>query len=240
MRIWLTCNISSQSRAASFFISDVLRENLRMVSRPKVGTCLYLVNGCGKFVHSMKQGKIAHRRFSSLSLFPLTDDRMRRRWIKIDGQTPESNSCIISGTNVRYISKPCVDNRNENVFYGYIWANHANPLLLKDGDLPLLVRKTLVAAGPRQLCSSREGPFRESFWRIFQPCLDGWHHLYAIFFFWTSLLVAQPCEREIVVLNIAGTGNCLSSGYNQQLSCVERILRNNQMAKMNLETHFSG
>ena len=219
MRIWLTCNISSQSRAASFFISNVLWENLHMVSWPKVGTCLYLVNGCGKFVHSMKQGKTAHQQFSSLSLFPLMDDRMWRRWIKIDTQTPELNLCIISGTNVQYISKPCINNCNENTFYRYIWANHANPLLLKDGNLLLLVHKTLVAAGPWQLCSSWEGPLCESFWHIFQPCLDGWHHLYAIFFFWTSLLVAQPCEWEIVVLNIAGTGNCLSSGYNQQLSC---------------------
>jgi hypothetical protein len=39
----LTCRRFSKSRAANFFISDELVENLRMVSLPKEGISLYLV-----------------------------------------------------------------------------------------------------------------------------------------------------------------------------------------------------
>src|SRR5579872_756612 len=47
----LTCNRSSISHAASFFIRETLPPNFWIVSQPKVGTCLDL---CGNQVHIVR------------------------------------------------------------------------------------------------------------------------------------------------------------------------------------------
>jgi hypothetical protein len=51
----LTCNKSSKSRPANFFIADTLLPNPRMVSLPNLGTCRYLGGDVGEGIQQANQ-----------------------------------------------------------------------------------------------------------------------------------------------------------------------------------------
>ena len=103
----LTWSISSKSRAIIFFNSDTFLWKWRIVSRPKVGTWRNLHGiTISSATESAMTNKLSHRRSSSAKTVPLRLCTMRSKWMKIDFQTPNSNSCNKSTTSMKKKSKP--------------------------------------------------------------------------------------------------------------------------------------
>lgn len=107
-----TWSRSSKSRAASFVRPDTLSLNLRMVSRPNVGTRRYLY-----YVgHTNIWEKMTYRSLRSCTALPPYEYKIRRRWVRVAFHTPNSNSCIKSGTSIEWKSKPNLASFSEKAF----------------------------------------------------------------------------------------------------------------------------
>ena len=110
--------ISSKSRATIFFKSDTFFWEWWIVSQPKVGTWQNL---CGTPVSSATEfamaNKLSHLQSSSAKTVPLRLFTMWSKCMKIDFQTPSSNSCSKSTTSMRKKSKPAWPSLSKNVFW---------------------------------------------------------------------------------------------------------------------------
>ena len=109
--------MSSKSRAASLFNSEMLLENRLIVLLQNVGTCLKLYRIMLLSYRHVPKGWDTHRRSSSLIRALSTALSIRRRCINRALQTPSSNSCMRSTTNMRNKLKPSGESRRENAFY---------------------------------------------------------------------------------------------------------------------------
>ena len=109
----LTCSTSSKSQAANLLSSETFLWKHQMVSWPKVGTWWNLHHVQDK---SPIANNSSHRWSRSANTDPLRLPSMQSKWIKMDFQTPSSNSCSKSTTSIRKKSKLAEPSLDEKAF----------------------------------------------------------------------------------------------------------------------------